>query len=114
KPEAPTDPSALAQLDVVCLGRVDGANPVIALEPAAPGKVVGVVPEGKEVRKDDELLWLNDEAARLRVAEAQAAVDTAAAEVQAADQEAATFEDRKQLAAAAVRAATARRKAAEE
>jgi multidrug resistance efflux pump len=114
KSETPTDPSALAQLDVVCLGRVDGLNPVIALEPSVPGKVLKVhAPEGTPVKANAPLLELDAEAAKLRVTEAQAAVDGAAAEVQAAEQEAAAFEDRKRLAAAAVKAATARREAAE-
>jgi len=114
KPEAAADPSALAQLDVVCLGRVDSLNPVIALEPTVPGKVLRVhAPEGTAVKGKQPILELDPEAANLRVAEALAAVDTAAADVRAAEQEAATFEDRKKLAAAAVRAAAARRKAAE-
>ena len=55
------------------------------------------------------LLKLDTETARLRVDEAQAALDAANADVRAAKQEAAGFPVRKENAAAAVKAAAARR-----
>ncbi|HJZ54274.1 MAG TPA: hypothetical protein VKE74_04920, partial [Gemmataceae bacterium] len=114
KPEAPPDPSALGQLDVVCLGRIDGEHPLISLEPLLPGKVEWVIEEGKSVKAKADLLRLNDEAAKLRVKEAEAAVEGAKAEVDAAKQEAAAFPARKDAAAKSAEAAAARVKAAEE
>src|SRR5207237_56256 len=77
--------TALTDLDVVCLGRVDGLAPVAALEPAAPGRVVAVlVSEGQAVKAGDQLLKLDDESLRLKAEEAQAAVAAADAEVEAA------------------------------
>src|SRR5437868_13266382 len=59
--------TALTDLDVVCLGRVDGLAPVAALEPAAPGRVVAVlVSEGQAVKAGDQLLKLDDESLRLK------------------------------------------------
>ena len=40
----------LADLDVVCLGRVDGLTPVASLEPSIPGKVARGVRLGRAGR----------------------------------------------------------------
>ncbi|MBY0513622.1 MAG: HlyD family efflux transporter periplasmic adaptor subunit [Gemmataceae bacterium] len=114
KPDATTDPAALGELDVVCLGRVDGLNPVVSLEPGVPGKVVEVIAaEGKAVAAKEPLLRLDDEAAKLRVAEAEAAVEGADVELRAAKQEAAGFDARRKTAEASAKATTARLRAAE-
>src|SRR5581483_5738861 len=85
KPDAAPPPPPLAELDVVCLGRVDGLAPAASLEPSVPGKVVKVsVNEGDAVRKDQELLRLDDTAANFRVEEAAAALDAADADLAAA------------------------------
>jgi multidrug resistance efflux pump len=114
KPETPTDPAALAELDVVCLGRIDGVNPVVSLEPSVPGKVVEIIaPEGKVVSANAPLLRLDDEAAKLRLSEAEAAVEGADVELRAAKQEAAGFATRKEVAEAGLQVASARVKTAE-
>ena len=86
----PTAPRpALAELDVVCSGRVDGLVPVAALDPAAPGKVAEVMAaEGQTVSAGKPLLRLDDEALRLRADEAKAALAAADVEIEAAAQEA--------------------------
>src|SRR5262245_44084426 len=49
----------LADLDVVCLGRVDGLAPVVTLEPAVPGKVVELsAVKGKPLDLGEQLLRL--------------------------------------------------------
>lgn len=114
QPEVPPDPAALAELDVVCLGRIDSLHPVISLESQLPGQVAKIfVAEGATVAAKAELLQLNDEAARMRVAEAELAVESAALELQLAEQDAAGFAVRKESAEAAVQAAAARVRAAE-
>ncbi|MBY0458724.1 MAG: biotin/lipoyl-binding protein, partial [Gemmataceae bacterium] len=61
---------SLADLDVVCAGRVDGAWPTASLEPAIPGKVIEVLArEGQSVAAGQPLLRLDDELAKLRVEE---------------------------------------------
>jgi multidrug resistance efflux pump len=112
--DAPPGP-ALADLEPVCLGRVDGLNPVASLEPPVPGKVAAVlVTEGQWVPAGAPLLKLDDEAFRLREREAAAAVAGADVEVEAAKQEVELFPLRKATldaaaAAAADRVAAARR-----
>jgi multidrug resistance efflux pump len=113
--EATAPGPALAELDVVCSGRVDGLAPVAALDPAAPGKVVEVmVSEGQSVPAGKPLLRLDDEALKLRVEEAQAALAAADIEIEAATQEAKQHPARVRAqklagAAAADRTATARK-----
>ena len=116
----PTAPGpALADLDVVCLGRVDGLAPVAALEPAMPGKVAELfVVEGKHVEAKEKLLRLDDESLKLRVEEAQAAVAAAELETEIARQDQKFLPARKKtqeaLKAAAVDRAVAARKLYEE
>jgi multidrug resistance efflux pump len=112
----PTAPGpGLADLDVVCLGRIDGLAPVAALEPAVPGKVVELfVSEGQHVDRGAKLLKLDDEAATLRLEEAQAAVAAAELEIEAAKQDQKFFPLRKKTqeglrTAAADRAMAARK-----
>jgi multidrug resistance efflux pump len=116
KSDAPPPTPALAELDVLCLGRVDGAKPVIHLEPAMPGKIARLYEniEGKHVAAGEPLLELDDKALALRVKEADAAIKVAEIEVEAAKQEAKLFPIRKAtqeaaVVAAADRVATARR-----
>ncbi|MBP3953774.1 HlyD family efflux transporter periplasmic adaptor subunit [Gemmata sp. G18] len=74
----------LAELDVVCSGRVDGLLPAAALDPAMPGKVVEVmVTEGQTVAAGRPLLRLDDEALKLRVDEARAALGSADIDIEA-------------------------------
>src|SRR5262245_65575836 len=45
----------LADLDVVCLGRVDGLTPIASLEPGSPGKGAAVFgAAGRSVREGDK------------------------------------------------------------
>lgn len=97
---------ALTDVDVVCLGRVDGLNPVVSLEPSMPGKVVALfVSEGQRVGPGAKLLQLDDESLLLRVEEAKAAVAAADVEVDAAKLEEKLFPLRKATQATAVAAA---------
>lgn len=115
KDAADTSGPALPDLDVVCLGRIDGLNPVASLEPPLPGKVVAVfAAEGQRVTAGEKLLKLDDESLLLRVEEAKAAVAGADVEVEAARAELKLQPLRKStqeaaVAAAADRVASARR-----
>lgn len=86
---APT-PEALvpvADLDVVCTGRVDVVGQVVGLDPSQPGRVKVVkVKEGNTVKKDDVLLQLDDAAAVFRERAAKALVDGLDADVKRAEQ----------------------------
>jgi multidrug resistance efflux pump len=116
KSEGPAPLPSLSDLDVVCLGRVNGENPVIHLEPTLAGKVVKVREnlEGKHVNAGDPLVELDAKTLELRVKEANAALNAAEIEVEAAKLEAKLHPIRKAtqeaaVAAAADRIATARR-----
>lgn len=103
----------LAELDVVCIGRIDGLAPVAALEPLQPGKVAELfVTEGRHVEAGTQLLRLDDELLRLRVEEAQAAVAAAELDIEMARQEQALLPTRKKTQEAARVAATERATAA--
>jgi multidrug resistance efflux pump len=105
---------ALADLDVVCLGRVDGLTPVASLEPSIPGKVAEVfVAEGQWVKVGEKLLRLEDESLKLKVDEAKAALDAAEVEVESATLEQTLFKFRKSAQESAVAAAGERVTAAE-
>jgi len=111
--EATTGPG-LTDLDVVCLGRVDGLTPVASLEPTIPGKVAEVfVSEGQAVQAGEKLMRLEDEALRLKEEEAKAAFDAADVEVSAAKLERTLYPFRKAAQEAAVAAAGERVTAAE-
>lgn len=85
KPTGPLSGPGLADLDVVCSGRVDGLNPSISLEPSLPGRVqVLDVKEGEEVPAGKVLFQLDDSTAKLRVEEADATLAAANAELDAA------------------------------
>ncbi len=78
KPGAPPPGPPLSELDVVCLGRIDGENAVANLEPSVPGKVVEVyATEGQRVGAKTKLLKLDDESFRLREEEARSALAAA-------------------------------------
>ena len=99
----------LTDLDVVCLGRVDGQSPTANLEPIIPGQVVALfVVEGQTVRSRDPILKLDDESFKLREEEASQAVAAAGIEVQAAQLEQEFYPRRKQLQKAAIAAAEER------
>src|SRR5215211_6539275 len=77
RPKATTDAPGpgLPDLDVVCLGRIDGLKPVTYLEPSLPGRVAAVQDvEGKHLDPGAEILRLDDESLKLREEEATAAV----------------------------------------
>jgi multidrug resistance efflux pump len=75
----------LGELDVVCSGRVDSLTPVASLDPAMPGKVAEVMAsEGQTVAAGKPLLRLEDEAVKLRVEEAKAALAATEIEIEAA------------------------------
>ena len=104
----------LADLDVVCLGRVDGLTPVASLEPSIPGKVAQVfVSEGQAVTAGTKLLQLDDEALKLKEDEAREAVKAAEHEVEAAKLEKSLYPFRKVAQESAVAAANERVTAAE-
>jgi multidrug resistance efflux pump len=104
----------LADLDVVCLGRVDGLTPIASLEPSIPGKVAEIfVSEGQPVKPGDRLVRLDDESLRLKENEATAAFEAAGVEVAAAKLERTLFPFRKAAQEAAVAAAGERVTAAE-
>jgi multidrug resistance efflux pump len=115
RPKGEPAPAAnLGELDVVCLGRVDGETPVASLEPTTPGKVKELfVGEGQMVKAEDKLLKLDDESLKLRVEEAEQAVIAAGVEVEVAQLEQ-KFQPRRTMlqetavAAAVDRAAAAR------
>lgn len=110
---------ALSELDVVCSGRVDGLAPVASLDPAMPGKVAEVmVSEGQVVTAGKPLLRLEDEALKLRVEEAKAALAAVDIEIEAAGVDVKQHPTRiaaqkSAIAAAADRTATARKLLAE-
>ncbi len=86
KPDLAANGPRLGELDVVCIGRVDGLTPAAGLEPAMPGQVQEVfVADGQSVRKGDQLLKLNDESLKLRAEEANEAVAAAQIELDAAE-----------------------------
>jgi multidrug resistance efflux pump len=116
QPKADPTPAGppLAELDVVCLGRVDGLAPVASLDPAVAGRIEWVIEEGAAVQARQPLLRLDAAAARLRVKEADAAITAAEVEVQAAKADAELHPLRKAAQAAAVKAAGERVAAAEE
>ncbi len=110
---------ALAELDVVCSGRVDGLAPVAALDPAMPGKVAEVMAtEGQVATAGQPLLRLDDESLKLRVEEAKAALAAVEVEIEAAGLEvkqhpARVAAQKLAISAAADRTATARKLLAE-
>lgn len=109
-----TSGPGLADLDVVCLGRVDGLTPVASLEPPIPGKVAQVfVSEGQAVTAGTKLLQLEDESLKLKEEEAGEAVKAAEHDVEAAKLEASLYPFRESAQKSAVAAANARATAAE-
>ena len=72
KDGAPTPPVT------VCIGQVDAEPGVTKLFPVVPGRVIEVVDEGKEVKKDDILLKLDSRMAEYQLQAAEA--DLAAAQ----------------------------------
>jgi multidrug resistance efflux pump len=107
--ESPVTGPALPELDVVCLGRVDGLNAVVNLDAPMPGKVAEVfVEEGRKVGAKEKLLRLDDESLKLRVEEAQAAVGAADIEIAAAKLEEKLHPIRKSSLETAVKVAAER------
>lgn len=105
---------SLTDLDVVCLGRIDGLTPVASLEPAIPGKVAEVyVSEGQPVKPGERLMKLDDEALRLKEEEAKAAFEAAEVEVAGAKLERTLYPFRRAAQEASVAAAGERVTAAE-
>lgn len=75
---APAQNGAGAPRGTVCFGRVDVEPGIAALYPVQPGRVAEVfVKETDKVKKGKVLLRLEDRAAKLKVAEAQAALRAA-------------------------------------
>ena len=56
---------------VMAVGYVDGEIGVSKLYPIQPGKLIKAVGESVQVKKDEPILWLDDELAKLKVAEAE-------------------------------------------
>lgn len=109
---APVSPD---EMDVVCTGRVDAAGTVISLEPSQAGRVVAVaVNEGDAVKAGQVVLRLDDDAAKAKLAQAEAVVAAAVVEVDSATADAARVPGQLAarghlLAAAAARADAARK-----
>jgi multidrug resistance efflux pump len=82
----PTDTGpSLAELDVVCTGRVDIDGTTISLSPSQPGRVVALfVKETAVVKKGDPILKIDDAVYLGAVREAKAAVKAVDAEIEAA------------------------------
>lgn len=110
KPDRPPGaPAALADLDVVCLGRVDGLDRTTDLDPRVPGRVVEVlVEEGDRVEANKPLIKLDNSVQKLKEEEAQGAVKAADIEVDAAKLEQKQLPIRRTAQEAAVAAATDR------
>lgn len=90
RPEAsPADtPPAADATDVYCTGRVDAAGQVVGLDPARPGRVVAVlVAEGDSVTEGQPLVKLDAAAAEAQLVQAEAAVEAAEIELDAARRE---------------------------
>ena len=105
----PSAGASPAELEVVCLGRVDGLIPIANLEPTVPGRVSEVyVVEGQAVKAKDKLLKLDDEALKLHVEEAQQAIKGAEIDVELAQLEQKLQPWRKSLQESAVAAAMVR------
>jgi multidrug resistance efflux pump len=113
KGEATAPGPALAELDVVCSGRVDGLAPVVSLDPPMPGKVVERTEEGQSVASGATLLRLDDEALKFRVEEAKAVLAGAEVEVEVAKLEVEQHPPRIAAQKAAIAAATDRVNTAE-
>src|SRR5262245_37639013 len=98
---------------VVCLGLVDLEHGVASLSLLQPGRVVEVpAHEGDEVAAGAVLLRVDDSLARLRVSEAEGALETARAELERASQLPAQHRVRLEQQKAAVEAAGERLAAA--
>ncbi len=77
---------SIAELDIVCSGRVDSEGLVIGLDPALPGRVVKVlVRENTPVKKDDAIVELDDTSYRIGLKEADAAIAAVQAAIAAAE-----------------------------
>ncbi len=109
KPPDPRSDAGLPDLDVVCLGRVDGLERTADLDARIPGHVANVyVVEGQHVDANKPLLKLDDAQLKLRVDEAQAAITAADIEVDAAKLEMKLHPIRRAAQEAAMAAATDR------
>lgn len=74
--------------DIVCTGRVDTLEPVTALEPVQPARVIELlVAEGDQVDAGQPLVRLDDESAKIRLELARIGLDAAKLEFEAAQAE---------------------------
>jgi multidrug resistance efflux pump len=107
--QPPGGRTALADLDVVCLGRVDGLDRTTDLDARIPGRVVAVLAaEGQHVAANEPLLRLDDSQLKLKEEEALSAVKAADIEVDAAKLEQKQLPIRRAAQEAAVAAAADR------
>jgi len=105
----PHTATALPDLDVVCLGRVDALDRTLELAPRIPGIVAEIyIAEGQHIDARKPLLKLDDTQLKLRVGEAQAAINAADIEIEAAKLEAKLHPIRKAAQETAVAAAADR------
>lgn len=65
---------------IMAFGYIDGEQGVAKLYPLQPGRLIKSTPEGTFLKKGDPILWLDDELAALKVAEAKADLDSAIAQ----------------------------------
>ncbi len=85
-PPPPSLPAA--ELGIVCIGYVDSSQPLVHIEPSLVGRVTEVmVKEGQAVAAGAPLLLLEDEPHRLRLQEAEVALQAAQIEYAAAQAE---------------------------
>lgn len=116
RPTANPTPSTVDphSFDVVCTGRVDAAGTVVALEPPQAGRVVSIaVKEGDAVTRGQEVLRLDDSQAKVRLAQAEAAVELATLEVETATKDKDRFPQQIAAKEQLLKAAAARVEAAQ-
>jgi len=105
----PVDLRTNEDFDIFCSGRVDVAGQVTALEPSQPGRVVKVsVSESEAVKEGQEILRLDDSTAMIRLSQAEAVVEAAKVELDAAEGDKARFPHQAEVRSLLVAAASAR------
>lgn len=79
-PSTSTAPETVGPPAIMAFGYIDGEQGVAKLYPLQPGRLVKSAPEGSVLKKGDPILWLDDELAALKVAEARADYDSSLAQ----------------------------------
>lgn len=79
-PSSTPAPETAGPPAIMAFGYIDGEQGVAKLYPLQPGRLDKSAPEGAVLKKGDPILWLDDELASLKVAEAKADHDAALAQ----------------------------------